>query len=262
MIAAARLKKVQKQAVEGRPYTEKLREVIEHLAADTGGELEHPLLEIRPEKKVIYIVIGADRGLAGSFNTNLMNKAISEIGNRDKSSVDIIAVGSKAVSFFKKHNLNLVHTINLPRGGITFHMVQTITKHINEYFEQGKVDAVYLVYAKFFSAMTQVPEVMRLLPMAKPQVSEDKLSLTDFIYEPSPKKLLASLLPRYLNILVYQAFVESQASEQGARMSAMTAATKNADEVITDLTLTYNKTRQAAITTELSEIVSGAEALD
>ena len=260
MVAAAKLKKVQSRAVNGRPYGERLREVVENLAGSVG-EVSHPLMETRPEQRVLYIVVGADRGLAGSFNTNLMNHAMKEIGGRDRKDVEIIAVGSKAISFFKKRAFPHVHVLELPKSGPDYRTVTTLSEHLSKRFTEGEVDAVYMIYAKFLSAMSQEPTTMRLLPMAKPEASSS-LSGSDFVYEPTPELLLASLLPRYMNTLLYMALIESQASEQGARMSAMTAATNNAEDVIGGLTLTYNKARQSAITTELTEIVSGAAALE
>ncbi|MBO7393966.1 MAG: ATP synthase F1 subunit gamma [Abditibacteriota bacterium] len=260
MVAAAKLKKVQSRAVNGRPYSERLREVVENLAGSVGN-VTHPLMETRPEKRVLYIVVGADRGLAGSFNTNLMNHAMREIGDRDRNDIEIIAVGSKAISFFKKRAFPTVHVLDLPKSGADYRTVTTLSEHLSKRFTEGEVDAVYMIYAKFISAMTQEPTTMRLLPMAAPETSAS-LSGSDFTYEPSPDLLLQSLLPRYMNTLLYMALIESQASEQGARMSAMTAATNNADDVIGGLTLMYNKARQSAITTELTEIVSGAAALE
>ena len=260
MVAAAKLKKVQSRAVNGRPYSERLREVVENLAGSVGN-VTHPLMETRPEKRVLYIVVGADRGLEGSFNTNLMNHAMREIGDRDRNDIEIIAVGSKAISFFKKRAFPTVHVLDLPKSGADYRTVTTLSEHLSKRFTEGEVDAVYMIYAKFISAMTQETTTMRLLPMAAPETSAS-LSGSDFTYEPSPDLLLQSLLPRYMNTLLYMALIESQASEQGARMSAMTAATNNADDVIGGLTLMYNKARQSAITTELTEIVSGAAALE
>ena len=258
MVAAARLRKAQERAESARPYAEKMREVMGNLAR-SAGEIQHPLLEQREEHNVAYVIIGADRGLAGSFNGNVMNKATREIGNRDASTVKVVAVGRKAIAFFNKRPYEVVGSMEAPSAGVNFMDVKKITDRVRTMFESGEVDAVYLVYAKFISAMHQQPVVTRLLPMSAPVAGNE--TPADFMFEPNAADLLGRLLPRYLSTQVYQSLVESQASEHGARMSAMTAATKNAGEVISNLTLQYNKARQAAITKEITEIVSGAEAL-
>ena len=258
MVAAARLKKAQDRAEAARPYAEKMHEVMQNLASN-AGEITHPLLEVREEKNVAYVIIGADRGLAGSYNSNVMNKALHEIGKRSTDSVKLVLVGKKAVGFFKKRPYEVVTTLESPGTEVNFVDIRNITVNIRSMFESGEVDAVYIVYAKFITAMRQEPTAIKLLPMATPDASE--VASSDFIFEPAAEVLLAKLLPRYVDTEVYQALVESQASEHGARMSAMSAATKNAGEMIDSLTLVYNKARQAAITKEILEIVSGAEAL-
>lgn len=258
MVAAARLRKAQERAEAARPYAEKMREVMENLAR-SAGEIQHPLLEVRPEHNVAFVIIGADRGLAGSYNGSVMNKAHEEIGERDSACVKLVLVGKKAVGYFKKRPYEVVAALQTPGATVGFREIREVTDKVRSMFESGEVDAVYLVYAEFISAIRQQPVCARLLPMAKPETGEAAPS--EFIFEPEPGELLGKLLPRYLNTQVYQALVESQASEQGARMTAMSAATKNAGEMIDGLTLTYNKARQAAITKEITEIVSGAEAL-
>jgi len=258
MVAAARLKKAQNRAEAARPYAEKMHEVMGNLAQSVG-EIEHPLLEMREEQNVVYVIIGADRGLAGSYNTNVMNKAIREIGDKLPETVRLVLIGKKAVGFFKRYSYATAGELAAPGAEVTFGDIRAITTRIRSLFESREVDAVYLIYAKFISAMRQEPTVVKLLPMAKPV--EGDAPRADFIFEPDASQLLSTLLPRYVDTQVYQALVEAQASEQGARMTAMTAATKNAGEMIDNLTLQYNKARQAAITTEIMEIVSGAEAL-
>lgn len=258
MVAAARLKKAQDRAENARPYAEKMREVMGNLAK-SAGELQHPLLEMREERNVAFVVIGADRGLAGSYNANVMNKALREIGDRDPESVKLVLMGRKAVQFFRKRPYETVGTLQIPGSSVSFTEVRTVTSKVRAMFENGEVDAVYLVYAKFLTAMTQEPVSVRLLPMAAPDAND--AGVAEFEFEPNAAELLGTLLPRYVDTTVYQALVEAQASEHGARMTAMSAATKNAGEMIENLTLVYNKARQAAITKEITEIVSGAEAL-
>lgn len=258
MVAAARLRKAQERAEAARPYAEKMREVMGNLASSVG-EIEHPLLEVREERNVAFVVIGADRGLAGSYNGNVMQKAVREIGDRPTDSVKLVLVGKKAVAFFKKRPFEIVTELTPPGSDVAFADIRGVTTQVRGMFESREVDAVYLVYAKFLSPMRQDPTVVKLLPMSAPVGGE--AAQADFIFEPQAEQLLGALLPRYVDTQVYQALVESQASEHGARMTAMSAATKNAGEMIDALTLQYNKARQSAITTEIMEIVSGAEAL-
>lgn len=258
MVAAARLKKAQSRAEAARPYAEKMHEVMSNVAA-SAGEVEHSLLVVREEQKVAYVVVGADRGLAGSYNNNVMNKAMEAIGKHDAEDVKLVLVGKKAVGFFKRKPYEVVSRLEAPGGEITFTDVRMLTQQFRGMFEAGEVDAVYLVYARFVTAMRQEPTVTRLLPMVAPLANAEQP--IEFEFEPEAAKLMAVLLPRYIDTQVYQSLVEAQASEQGARMTAMSAATKNAGEMIDTLTLAYNKARQAAITKEITEIVSGAEAL-
>lgn len=258
MVAAARLRKAQDRAEAARPYAEKMKQVMGNLSTK-AGEIKHPLLEVRPEEKIVYVVVGAERGLAGSFNNNVMNAAIKHINEKDSNDVSMVLVGKKAITFFNKRNVKIIKTMETTGNGIAFSDVNDITNTVRLLFENAEVDAVYLVYAKFNSAISQVPTVLQMLPMVPPE-SEEALH-GEYIFEPSATVLLANLLPRYLETQVYQAMVESNASEYGARMTAMSAATKNAGEMIDNLTLIYNKARQAAITKEILEIVSGAEAL-
>ena len=258
MVAAARLKKAQARAESARPYAEKMHEVMGNLAA-SAGQIDHPLLEVREEHKVAYVIIGADRGLAGSYNSSVMHKAITSIGDRDPEDVKLILVGKKAIAFFRKRPYEIAERLQSPGKDISFLNIRGITTKLRSMFENREVDAVYLVYARFITAMTQDPTCIKLLPMATPSAGE--VAPADFIFEPEARELLANLLPRYVDTEVYQALVEAQASEQGARMTSMSAATKNAGEMIDNLTLIYNKARQAAITKEIVEIVGGAEAL-
>jgi len=258
MVAAARLRKAQDRAESARPYADKMREVMANLAANVG-EIEHPLLEVREEINAAYVVIGADRGLAGSYNNNVMQKAIHEIGDRDPESVRLVLIGKKTAGFFRRKPYPIVAEPAVSVADVQFGDIRAVTTQVRSMFESREVDAVYLVYAKFISAMRQDPTCVQLLPMSAP-TGEEAIH-ADYIFEPSAVHLLGKLLPRYVDTQVYQALVESNASEQGARMTAMSAATKNAGEMIDSLTLQYNKARQAAITTEIMEIVSGAEAL-
>jgi len=258
MVAAARLRKAQDRALAARPYAQKLQHIVQDLARGAGN-VEHPLMQDREVKKAVFVVVGADRGLAGSFNTTLMNKAMAEIKKFAPEDVKMVIIGKKAANFFKRQPYEVLHMMEAGGDGLSFSAIHVLTEELSEMFRAGQTDAVYMVYAKFLTAMTQTPSVIRLLPMSAPET--DGSERADFIYEPDPATLLKDLIPRYLDTIAYQAILESQASEQGARMTAMSAATKNAGEMIESLTLQYNKARQSAITKEITEIVSGAEAL-
>jgi F-type H+-transporting ATPase subunit gamma len=257
MVAAARLKKAQNRAEAARPYAQKMREVMANLAA-SAGDIQHPLLAQREEQRVAFVVIGAERGLAGSYNANVMNAAMHAIGSRDPSNVKLVLMGRKAVGFFRRKPFEIVARLESPSGDVTFGDVRRVSAQVRNMFERAEVDAVYLVYARFITAMRQQPTVVKLLPMVQP--SAEEVTRPEFEFEPSARELLGELLPRYIDTQVYQALVEAQASEQGARMTAMSAATQNAGEMIETLTLAYNKARQAAITKEITEIVTSAEA--
>lgn len=258
MVAASRLRRAQERVVAARPYSKKLLRIVQDLA-NGSGSIQHPLMESRDIQKVVFVVIGADRGLAGSFNTTVMNRALAEVQKFDTEDAKLILIGKKAVNFFKRTSYEVIHQMESGTNDIGFSEVHVLTSKLSEAFVGGKIDAVYMVYAKFVTAMTQTPTVIELLPMASPET--DGRQSAEFIYEPNPQALLEDLLPRYLDTIAFQALLESQASEQGARMTAMSAATQNASEMIGDLTLQYNKARQTAITNEITEIVSGAEAL-
>lgn len=257
MVAAARLKKAQNRAEAARPYAQKIREVMANLAA-SAGDIQHPLLAQREEQRVAFVIIGAERGLAGSYNANVMNAALHAIGDRDPSDVKLVLMGRKAVGFFRRKPYEIVARLESPSGEVLFGDVRRVTAQVRNMFERAEVDAVYLVYARFITAMRQQPTVVKLLPMVRP--SAEEVAPPELEFEPSARELLGVLLPRYIDTQVYQALVEAQASEQGARMTAMSAATQNAGEMIETLTLAYNKARQAAITKEITEIVTSAEA--
>lgn len=260
MVAAARLRKAQERAEAARPYAEKMQQVMQNLARG-AGEIRHPLLEVRQERSAGFIVIGGERGLAGSYNENLMKKALREIGGRAPEAVRVVIAGKKAAQYFKKQPYEVVETLDLSGSEVSFADISGLTRGVRSVFIQGQVDAFYLVYSKFVSAMRQEPTCIKLLPVAAVTSGTAAEEESQFEFEPASEELLGRLLPRYVDTQIYQALVEAQASEQGARMTAMSSATKNAGEMIESLTLTYNKARQTAITSEIVEIVSGAEAL-
>lgn len=257
MVAAAKMRRAQDRMFSARPYSSKVRELIQRLTANVENP-ESPLLQVRPIEKTLYVVVAADRGLCGGFNSNLIKKAVSAIRN-DASQVSVFCVGKKSFEYFKKRDFNVSEDMIGFFNQMDYTHAEAISKYVSDAFISGEVDAVKLVFNEFKSVAQQVPVVVPLLPMVVED--DDDFTPVDCLYEPSQVELLKSLLPKYLNTQVWRSLLESFASEQAARMLAMDNATENASELIRSLTLQFNKARQAAITTEILEIVGGAEAL-
>lgn len=258
LVAAARLKKATDRVVEARPYSEKLREIMLSLS---GGDLpSHPLMEKRDLNRSALILITSERGLAGSYNTNLLRRAGDFLKTRSEP-MGLLTVGKKGNQFFSKRGYSVLFNITVPSAGARLEDAVTMAAKARELYESGEVDAVYICYSKFFSAIRQVPQIVQLLPIEPPAVEEGEKAPTQYEFEPDAASLLNTLLPRYFQGLVWLAMMESTASEHGSRMSAMTSATDNAGKMIHGLTLTANRERQAAITKEILEVVGGAEAL-
>lgn len=261
LVAAARLKKATDRVLDARPYSEKMRSLMGSLSE--AGELpSHPLMEKREIKKICMILITSDRGLAGSYNTALIRLA-TEFAKNAGVEVQFLTVGKKGTQFFSKRGYNVTGRISVPSSGARLEDAITVSREARRLFESGEVDAIYVCYSKFFSAIRQSPQVVQLLPIQPPD-NGSKTALSTglpFMFDPNPEEILSTLLPRYFQTLVWQALLESTASEFGARMTAMTSATDNAGKMIHSLTLTANKVRQAAITNEILEVVGGAEAL-
>ena len=262
MVAASKLRRCQMRAEESRPYTETLQQTLADLAP-LAGELNHPLLAARKEvKRVLYVVVTGDRGLCGVYNTNLI-KTTSDAMHHDTRDVKsgVIAVGRRASDFFKKRG-GLVTDWTGLSDYVNYSDAKEIADYIMEAYASEQVDEVNLVYSRFINVLRQVPTITRLLPVATPQADgEGEVHKEEYIYEPSAKQILGSLIPRYVGSQIYHAMLEGKASEQGARMTAMGNATENAAEIVRNLTLEMNKERQAAITNELIDIVGGSEAL-
>lgn len=266
LVAAARLKRAQGRVEAARPYAERMEQMMRRLSA-AGAVVEHPLLEVREERNVAVLVITSDRGLCGSFNTNLLRTAMGFLRPREPESVRLVLLGRKGEQFFRRQRYSVVESHPLGSGAdLSFAQIQPLVRTLRGMFESHEVDGVYVIYQRFQSAMTQVPTVLPLLPLKPPEtavehVEQVKAQGGDMIFEPGPEELLGRLLPRYVDTQVFRTVAESIASEHGARMTSMTAATENAGEMIDTLTLSLNRARQAAITKEIAEIVSGAEAL-
>ena len=257
MVAAAKMRRAQERMEEARPYAQRLQSVIGHLLPDVDRELLN-LLCIRPVKRTAYVVVTSDRGLAGSFNSHVLKKAQSEIDKIGKEKVDLFCIGKKARDHFKRRDYKIIEIHLDFWNNLSFGDAIQIGKGIISHFTDGNVDEIYVVYSVFVNTANQYAESEKLLPL---EFSEDDLSHSERLYEPDKSQLVKSLIPRHLNIQVWKYLLESYASEQAARMIAMENATENAEEMIKNLTMEFNKARQAAITKEILEIVGGAEAL-
>lgn len=254
MISASKFRKAQARMQSARPYAEKMAEVL-HRVGGASGDV-HSLLQAREIKKRALVVITSDRGLAGGYNANISRLALAEWR---KSAHHLITVGRKGRDFLRFRGI--VPDVHLPSGEeADFAQAQEIATTVSQWFLSGEADEIILVYTRFISTMSQKPETLRLLPLSSPQPDE-KARTGNYLFEPSAEEVLGQLLPAYLETVIYQALLEAKASEHGARMTAMEAATKNAEEMVRGLTLSYNRARQAAITREIAEIVGGAEAL-
>jgi len=260
MVATSRMRHAKEAAQANRPYAEKVSEVVKGIAVTVGGEFSHPLLESHEEGHRLVLVMAADKGLAGAYSSNACKEALQSI--LDKSSTEGVTVGRKPRDFFKHRGYNVAEAFTGFSEKPKFEHAQKIARHIISRFESGEISDVQMVYTRFVSAISCVPETVQLLPFAAPaEEGEAKGPSTEYIYEPSAEAVLGHMLPQYIFTTVYAALLQAAASELSSRMNAMSNATDNAAELISKLELHYNKVRQAGITTELNEIVSGAEAL-
>lgn len=259
MVAAAKLRRNQDKAEAARPYADKIQEVIASIASGNSGS-KHPMLQNRPVKKTGYIVITSDRGLAGGYNANILRKVVTTINEKHKSKDEygIFVIGRKGRDFFSKRNYPLLEEVTGLPVSPAFADIKKIAGAAVQMFENEQIDELYLCYNKFQSAISQIPTVKQLLPLEAPE--SNNVRAMNYEYEPSSEEVLADLLPKYAETLVYSALLEAKASEEGSRMTAMGNATDNATDMINRLTLSYNRARQAAITQEISEIVAGANA--
>ncbi|MEJ2010046.1 MAG: ATP synthase F1 subunit gamma [Acidobacteriota bacterium] len=260
MVAASKLRRSQERIYSARPYANEMMDLLESLAGRLEQE-EHPLLARRPEKKILLVVVTADRGLCGAFNANLLRTAESYIRERGPDKVSLVAVGRKGRDFFRRRSVKITaEYVNIFRQ-LAFSHAKDLADKIIELYTKESVDAVDFVYNEFKSMMTQNVKVERYLPV-EPIVPPPGEFLVDYIYEQLPAEILKVLLPRYVEVQVFRALLESQAAEYAARMTAMDSATNNADELIETLRLKLNRLRQAGITKEIIEVVSGAQALE
>jgi F-type H+-transporting ATPase subunit gamma len=257
MVAAAKLRRAQERMFAARPYAAALRKVLTSVATRVE-ELEHPLLHARPENSVLLVVVTADKGLAGAFNSNVIRAATNALREHNWQSVHVVPIGRKANDFFKRRTIPIRREAVQTIQALSLKTAQEIAKVLVDDFVTEKVDAVYVAYNEFKSIIAQRVIVERLLPIER--AWDEVGTEVDYLYEPGPEQILNELLPKHIEFQLYRILLESAAAEQGARMTAMEAATKNAADMIAHLTLTYNRIRQASITKEIIEIVSGAAA--
>jgi F-type H+-transporting ATPase subunit gamma len=261
MVAASKMRKAQDRMLATRPYSEKIQNVVSHLA-HAHPEYHHPYLETRETRRVGMIIISTDRGLCGGLNTNLFKSAVTACREWDDAGVgiDMTLIGTKSNAFFKRMKCDITASAtHLGDAPSIIELIGTIKVMLDAY-EEGRIDRLYLVHNEFVNTMTQTPVIKQLIPIQGEPDEQLKMHW-DYIYEPDSKPVMDALMIRYIESLVYQGIVENVACEQAARMVAMKSATDNAGDLIDELQLIYNKARQAAITQEISEIVSGAAAV-
>jgi F-type H+-transporting ATPase subunit gamma len=275
MVAGARLNRAQARILALRPYAVRTHDVLAAVSqaasqrAHEGGEVDHPLLKEREENRILLLVVTSDRGLCGAFNSNILRRAESlwRQAEREGKTVRVATIGRKGRDYFKRRNAPMFHVFEGVWDELDLAQASRVAGKVLEPYLAGEVDALYLVYNEFKSAMTQQVITEPLFPLRAAEEVEVDESVPEwdrtreFLFEPDKQSLLDVLVPMYIEITVLRALLESMASELGARMTAMDSATKNANDMIAKLTLQYNRARQAAITTELMEIIGGAEAL-
>ncbi len=261
LVAASKLRKAQQAILEARPYAIKMMEVLNHLAARCNSDL-HPLLNVREGKRHLLLIITSDKGLCGGFNGAIIRKTAQYLQDNDENENSLIVAGKKGNDIFSNRPVTITEELVGWTKDFDHLKAQAIGEKLATMFSENKIDKVSMIYNEFKSVMQQEVIVEQLLPVVPEKLEQGKDSYSvDYIYEPDEESILNEMLKRYMTVEVYRAFLESSASEHGARMTAMDAASRNAGEMIDGLTLTYNKARQAYITKELIEIVNGAEAL-
>jgi F-type H+-transporting ATPase subunit gamma len=264
MVAAARLRRAQESIISARPYARKLGELLRHLVTKVDVNL-NALLVGRETKNVLLVVVTADRGLCGSFNSNIIKAAVQHLKGQSAVNVKVLTIGRKGSDYFGKRDHNVIAKHVGIFNDLDFHHARGIVQEITDGYLNGEHDRVQIIYNEFKSVIQQRIVVEQLLPIPPEEIQPAKdlhsLAQVDYIYEPSSAEIVDALVPLHLNFQMWRILLESNAAEQGARMSAMDNATENAKELIRDLTLKFNNARQASITKELLEIVSGAEAL-
>ncbi len=268
LVAASRLRRAQMRVTAARPYADAIRKLVAELgaAAPSGGGALHPLLVQREVHRVGVLLVTPDRGLAGALNTNVIRRGTEVIGEYERAAgqtVEVVTVGRKGQDFLARRGRKLLGTFTGMVASVKYDDVIPIARVITDSFIDGSIDRAVLVYPRFISTLSQRPEVVQLLPITppEPQSGQERPRRLDYIFEPDPQSILEQLLPRYVEVLIYQAVLETAASFFSAQMVAMRNATDNANDLVESLSLTYNKVRQANITREVTEIASAAEAM-
>lgn len=261
MVSAAKLRRAQDAIVQMRPYAQKMQSILSNLVSSLNSDLHLPLAEERTINNVLVIVITSDRGTCGAYNANVIKAAKSLVAEKyaDKN-VTFLPLGKKALEYFEKYNFKIEKSFWNIFSNLAFENVKAVAEFAQTQFLNGTYDKVELVYSQFRNAATQVFVKEEYLPIPKIEKSENQTE-SDYIFEPSKEGIMDELMPKILNTQIFKALLDAHASEHGARMTAMDKATENANELLKDLKISYNRARQAAITTELTEIVSGAAAL-
>lgn len=262
MVASARLRRAQTKAKSTEPYAEKLGQILTNVASTLDSEVlaAYPLMQVREVNRTCYILVGADKGLAGAYTSNLIKFFLQATEGKDANNFETITVGRKATEFLQYHHYDLAHSHVGFSDKPEYSHARQIVQEATNLFLEGTVDEVILIYTHFVNSLTQTVQSLKLLPI-ETEAHEDGALNDLYIYEPNVETIYDQLLPKYLEITMYNALLQASASELGARMTAMTSATDNAGELISTLNLEYNKLRQAGITNEISEIVGGANAL-
>ena len=270
MVSAAKLRRAQDRVVTARPFANKMSEVLGELAKRTDEDFHHPLLDLREDQRYLLVLITADKGLCGAFNTNLTKAAQAFMRENPDKTIEIMAIGRKGRDFFRnRHAAISSEYIGLTgKGRVDFsEALEVATSVIKQYTEDTGIDKVFIIYNEFKSVLSQRVVLEQLLPVGRVEAedaeakSQQPVTLVDYVYEQPPHEIFSTLLPRLVETQIFRALLESVASEHGARMTAMDSASKNASELIDTLTLNMNRVRQAAITNEIIEVVSGAAAL-
>ena len=254
MVAASKLRRAQAQIQNSRPYFQILHTTVNDIVA-TNRELSSPYLKARPVNKVMYIVIAGDRGLAGGYNSNILKLVQNQIEGKDAV---VLPIGKKALDYFKSHNVPTLTESYAEAADVSVGDCFSISKQMSKAFLAGEFDEIHVAYTNFVSVLSQVPATMQLLPLVPDTAHREDPVSHGIIYEPDSEEVFAAIVPEYLGGILYGTICESRAAEQAARRSAMDSATQNADEMISDLSLKFNRARQAAITQEITEIVAGS----
>lgn len=252
MVATSKLRKAQVDLANSRPYFEILKSTIDDIVSQ-NQDFSSPYFTARPVKKVLYVVIAGDRGLAGGYNSNILKLVQEKISGRD---AQILPIGRKAVDYFRAHNIPMNTHVEPEAAAVSIGTCFSTAKQLCAAYKVGEFDEMHIVYTRFISVLSQVPATMQLLPLAKPETTATCNS--DILYVPGSEEVFESIVPEYLGGILYGALCESRASEQAARRTAMDSATSNAEDMIADLSLKFNRARQAAITQEITEIVAGS----